>query len=177
MPTVADRTLNRVDYFLADPKALAEYGRVAKTLHMLAWVDDITYRRAVGARLNVGEGRRPLARRIFFDRRGELRQHYREGQEDQLSAPGLVVNMVTLWNTRYMDIAVRQLRASGHQVRDEDVARLSPLGFGHVNFDSHYSFSPPPPTLRALRGPGPADTDEVPLVARALPARARRCPT
>jgi TnpA family transposase len=28
----------------------------------------------------------------------ELRQRYREGQEDQLGAIGLVVNVIVLWN-------------------------------------------------------------------------------
>ncbi len=140
-------------------RALAEYGRVAKTLHLLTWVDDPAYRRTVGTRLNVGEGRHSLARRTLFGQRGELRQRYREGQEDQLSALGLVVNMVTLWNTRYIDAALRQLRASGHQVRDEDVGRLSPLGYEHINFHGHYSFSPPPTTLRPLRDPKAADQD------------------
>jgi hypothetical protein len=67
--------------------------------------------------------------------------------------------MVTLWNTRYMDAAVRELRVSGHQVRDEDVGRLSPLGYEHINFHGHYSFSPPPTTLRPLRDPKAADQD------------------
>jgi len=134
-------------------RALADYGRIAKTLHLLAWVDDPAYRRAVGVRLNVGEGRHSLARKTFFGQKGEVRQRYREGQEDQLSALGLVVNMVTLWNTRYIDTALRQLRAASHPVLDENVARLSPLGYEHVNFHGHYSFTPPPATLRPLRDP------------------------
>jgi len=52
----------------------------------------------------------------------ELRQHYREGQEDQLGALGLVVNAIILWNTIYRDAALDQLRAEGFDVRDEDVA-------------------------------------------------------
>jgi integrase len=31
-------------------------------------------------------------------KRGELRQRYLEGQEDQLGALGIVVNLVVLWN-------------------------------------------------------------------------------
>jgi TnpA family transposase len=46
-------------------------------------------------------------------RRGEVRQRYREGQEDQLGALGLVVNAVVLWNTRYIPAALDQLRANG----------------------------------------------------------------
>ncbi len=139
-------------------RALADYGRIAKTLHLLAWVDDPAYRRAVGIRLNVGEGRHSLARKMFFGQKGEVRQRYREGQEDQLSALGLVVNMVTLWNTRYTDLALRQLRAAGHPVHDSDVGRLSPLGYEHVNFHGHYSFTSPPTTLRPLRDPADQDS-------------------
>jgi TnpA family transposase len=46
--------------------------------------------------LNLGESRHSLAREVFHGKRGELFQRYREGQEDQLSALGLVVNMVVL---------------------------------------------------------------------------------
>jgi hypothetical protein len=38
-----------------------------------------------------GEGRGPISRKVFHGQRGELRQRYREGQEDQLGALGLVV--------------------------------------------------------------------------------------
>ena len=51
----------------------------------------------------------------------------RRGQEDQLGALGLVLNVIVLWNTIYMDAALSQLRTEGYSVRDEDVARLSPL--------------------------------------------------
>lgn len=47
--------------------------------------------------------------------------------EDRLGAVGLVLNAVVLRTTRYIDAAVDQLRNEGHEIRDEDVARLSPL--------------------------------------------------
>jgi Tn3 transposase DDE domain len=97
------RTLSRDGRPSALGQALAEYGRIAKTLHLLAYVDtDDSYRRQIGAQLNIQESRHQLARRIFHGQRGELRQRYREGQEDQLGALGLVLNAVVLWNTRYM---------------------------------------------------------------------------
>ena len=57
----------------------------------------------------------------------------REGQEDQLGALGLVLNMIVMWNTSYMKAALTQLRGEGFDVRDEDVARLSPLLHEHIN--------------------------------------------
>ena len=46
---------------------------------------------------------------IVAGKRGELRQRYKEGQEDQLGALGLVVNAIVLWNTRYMDAVLTGL--------------------------------------------------------------------
>ncbi len=65
---------------------------------------------------------------MFYGQRGELRQRYREGQEDQLHALGLVVNAIIIWNTMYMQrepwiICVQ----TGQPVHDADVARLAPL--------------------------------------------------
>ncbi len=50
-----------------------------------------------------------MARVIFHGQRGELRQRYREGQEDQLGALGLVLNAVILWNTTYTQDALDAL--------------------------------------------------------------------
>jgi hypothetical protein len=56
-------------------------------------------RRRILVQLNRGESRHALARAAFFGRRGQLRQAYRQGQEDQLGALGLVANAIALWNT------------------------------------------------------------------------------
>lgn len=142
-------------------KALAEYGRIAKTLHMLAFVDaDETYRRRIHTQLNTQESRHALARRIFHGKRGQLYQPYRQGQEDQLGALGLVLNMVVLWNTVYLDAIVKHLRRQGYPVRDEDVARLSPLGWRHINVQGRYAFTNSPPSeLRPLRDPTSPDDE------------------
>jgi hypothetical protein len=89
-----------------------------------------------------------VARAVFHGKRGELRQHYREGQEDQLGALGLVLNMIILWNASYMEAALNKLRADGFEVRDEDAARLSPLVHEHINMLGRYSFSVPDAVAR-----------------------------
>ena len=98
-----------------------------------------------------------MGRAIFHGKRGEPRQRYREGQEDQLGALGLVVNMIVLWNTIYMEAALNQLRLEGHQVCEADVARLSPLIHDHINMLGRYSFAMPETVargeLRPLRNP------------------------
>ena len=90
-------------------RAISEIGRIAKTLHLLAYIDDEAYRRRILQQINRGEGRHSVARAVFFGKRGELRRRYKEGQEDQLGALGLVVNAIMLWNTRYMDAVLSKL--------------------------------------------------------------------
>lgn len=140
--------------------AIGEYGRPAKTLHLLKMVDpdDETYRRLVHTRLGTQESRHRLARKVLHGQRGELRQKYRQGQEDQLGILGLVLNAIVLWNTRYIDAALDKLRQQGHAVDDGVVRRLSPLADKHINVHGRYSFSAPAPAgLRALRDPDTPD--------------------
>ncbi|MEU3991737.1 Tn3 family transposase [Streptomyces platensis] len=134
--------------------AFAHYGRIFKTLHLLQFISDTGYRRMIGKQLNITEARHRLARKIFFGQRGELRQHYREGMEDQLGALGLALNAVVLWNSLYLDQAAKQLAADGFPVTDDLLARLSPLQFDHINFLGRYSFfRPQEPVRRPLRNP------------------------
>lgn len=137
-------------------QAIAQIGRIDKTIHTLNFIDDENRRRGTLQQLNLGEGRHSLARNVFHGKRGELHQRYREGQEDQLSALGLVVNMIVLWNTIYMDAVLDQLRSEGHPVLPDDAARLSPFGHEHINMLGRYSFVVPDAVargeLRSLRG-------------------------
>jgi TnpA family transposase len=151
------RSLLRSDKPSTLARAIGDLGRLAKTLYLLAYVDDENYRRRILTQLNRQEGRHSLARTIFHGQRGEVRQKYREGQEDQLSALGLVVNVVVLWNTIYIDTVLEHLRREGTLPAPEDVGRLSPLEHQHINFLGKYSFALADPVargeLRPLRDP------------------------
>ena len=138
-------------------QGIAEFGRIGKTIHSLTFIDDESMRRSTLIQLNRGEGRHGLSRVVFHGKRGELRQRYREGQEDQLGALGLVVNMIVLWNTLYMQAALDQLRAEGFPILDADVPHLSPHIHDHINMHGRYSFAIPESVahgeLRPLRKP------------------------
>ena len=136
-------------------EAIASYGRIFKSLHILTYIDDDTYRRDIKGVRNLQEGRHSLAGHVFHGKKGQLYQRYHKGMEDQLGALGLVLNCIVLWNTRYMNAALDQLRAEGREIRDEDVARLSPFVRHHLNVLGKYSFLLPEilAGLRALRDP------------------------
>ncbi|MFI6063370.1 Tn3 family transposase, partial [Streptomyces sp. NPDC051286] len=83
--------------------------------------------------------------------------------EDQLGALGLVLNAIVLWTTKYIDAAVAQLKADCHEIRDEDIARLSPLKHANLNVLGRYSFTASTPAagaLRPLRDPETPELDD-----------------
>lgn len=132
--------------------AIAHYGRIFKSLHMLTYLDDETYRRDLKGIRNLQEGRHDLARKIFHGKKGELHQRY----EHQLGALGLVLNCIVLWNTTYQNAALDSLRAQGYPVDPADVARLSAFTRSHLNVLGKYSFALPDlPAggMRELRDP------------------------
>jgi len=81
----------------------------------------------------------------------------------QLGSLGLVLNCVVLWTTVYLDAAVRQLKAQGYPVREEDMARLSPFVSRHLGVHGTYTFALPdlaPGAIRELRDPDAPDEDD-----------------
>ncbi len=158
------RSLLKSDRPSSLAQAIIEAGRINKTLYLLNYVDDEDYRRRILTQLNRGEGRHAVARSICYGQRGEIRKRYREGQEDQLGALGLVTNTLVLWNTIYMHAALDHLREQGKEVKEEDEARLSPLSHKHVNMLGHYSFTLAEQVLNGQLRPlkQPSELDEWP---------------
>lgn len=122
-------------------KAIIESGRINKTLYLLNYINDEDYRRRILTQLNRDEERHSVARTIFYGRRGEMRKPYRERQEDQLGALGLVLNSIVLWNTIYMESALNHVENQSVKMDDNLVQRLSPLFHEHINVLGHYSFT------------------------------------
>ena len=153
VPSAILRTLQRGPSPSTLARALAELGRVIKTLHVLEYVHDPIYRRTIHRLLSQGERRNALARDVFHGQRGQLRKHYQVGQENQLGSLGIMINIIVLWQTVYTQAALDHLAATGYPIDPADVARLTPLGHPTINLDGRYRTTSRPPTngLRPLR--------------------------
>jgi TnpA family transposase len=134
-------------------QAIIDLGRINKTIYLLNYIDDEEYRRRILTQLNRGEGRHKVARTICHGKRGEIRKAYREGQEDQLGALGLVTNAVVLWNTIYLQAALEHLQSEGMEIAPEDRARLSPLQHTHIHVLGRHSFALADPIARGKLRP------------------------
>jgi hypothetical protein len=113
-------------------------GRIERTLFILDWLQSVELRRRVHAGLNKGEARNALARAVFFNRPGEIRDRSFEQQRYRASGLNLVTAAIVLWNTVYLDRAIRALRATGKIIDDTMLQYLSPLGWEHINLTGDY---------------------------------------
>ena len=118
--------------------ALRELGRIERTLFILDWLQSVELRRRVHAGLNKGEARNALARAVFFNRLGEIRDRSFEQQRYRASGLNLVTAAIVLWNTVYLERATHALRGHGHAVNDTLLQYLSPLGWEHINLTGDY---------------------------------------
>ena len=121
------------------PRALAELGRIIKTLHMLGYIDSKEKRHRILTQLNRQEFRHRLARRVYHGERGEIRKAHRHEQEKQLGALGLTLNAIALSNSTYIQAAIGQFTQEGWNISDADIARISPPLFNHINFLGRYA--------------------------------------
>jgi TnpA family transposase len=90
--------------------ALREVGRLERSLFALQYLKDVDVRRRIHVGLNKGEARNALARAVFFNRLGELRDRTYENQRHRARGLNLVVAAIVLWNTVYIERAVKTLR-------------------------------------------------------------------
>jgi TnpA family transposase len=88
-------------------KALREIGKIERALFGLSWYQDLDLRRRVNAGLNKGEARNALARAVFFNRLGELRDRSCEDQQVGASGPALLTAAIGLWNAVYRNVRSR----------------------------------------------------------------------
>jgi TnpA family transposase len=118
--------------------ALKELGKIERSLFTLNWLQDIELRRRVHAGLNKGEARNALARAVFFNRMGEVRDRNFENQRYRASGLTLVTAAIILWNTVYVERAINALKANGRPIDDNLLQYLSPLGWEHINLTGDY---------------------------------------
>jgi len=92
----------------------------------------------VDAGLNNGEARNALARAVFFNRLGEVRDRSFEQQRYRASGLNLVTAAIVLWNTMYLERAIQEMVAKRDNLDSDLLQYLSPLGREQINLTGDY---------------------------------------
>ena len=121
-------------------RVLQEYGKLIKTLHILNWYEDLATRQRISKQLNKGEALHRLRSHIFYGNHGELVGQEDESLDHVVGCLNVVSNVVVVWNAVMMAKVVDELKLEGMSVKDEDLARIWPTRFGHLNVIGRYHF-------------------------------------
>jgi len=123
---------NRLDF------ALAELGRIERTLFTIDWLEQPELRRACQAGLNKGEARHTLAAAIYTNRQGRFTDRSLENQEYRASGLNLLIAAISYWNTLYLDRALQHLDAIAADYDPALLTHLSPMGWAHISLTGDY---------------------------------------
>jgi len=122
-------------------KALQEYGRLIKTLHILSWYESEEKRRWANRQLNKGEAIHSLKAFLTVGNRGILKRKTDEDLQHQVGSLNLLTNAIILWNTVYMGEVLKQLQQEGREINHEDLKHIWPTRFEHINIHGKYEFN------------------------------------
>jgi TnpA family transposase len=126
-------------------RGLEEWGRWLRTMDILTFISDPAYRHRVGRMLNKGESVHKLAREIAYGQQGVFTDHDFASHLNRATCLSLLINIIAVWNTRYMQAALDHLRAIDYPVQESDVEHLSPILSAHINLHGshHFDFQAP----------------------------------
>jgi TnpA family transposase len=113
-------------------KALAELGKVEKTLYLCEYLSSVALRHEVEAGLNVVERWNEANDFLCYGRQGVFATNNREQQEITTLALQLLQNCLMLINTLLVEKTLEQHQLLP-QLTDDDRRALTPLFYEHVN--------------------------------------------
>lgn len=122
--------------------ALRDIGRINRSIFLPQWWQNPEMRRNATAGLNKSEAQNTLARALFFNRLGELRDRTFESQFYRASGLNLLINAIVYWNTLYLEPAFTELNREGVATLPDVIKHITPLGWQHISLTGDYIWTP-----------------------------------
>ncbi|MFN7094735.1 MAG: Tn3 family transposase, partial [Burkholderiales bacterium] len=106
--------------------ALCELDNIIRSIHILRYIDDITYRQSIQKALNRGESYNKLRRAISYANEGKLNVHSEMSQQIYNECARFIANNIILYNARLLSSLLVKLERSGKKDEIEKLKRISP---------------------------------------------------
>lgn len=122
--------------------ALKEFGKIQKSLFILKYYDDCSFRQAIESQLNRVENSNKFSKAVSFGHSHELIQSEKEDQEIAESCQRLIKNALVCWNYLYLS---RELAAEKNEERKakllDAIENGSVMTWAHFNLHGEFDFS------------------------------------
>jgi len=145
--TSASQLFKRLNSYSKDHplyKALKEFGRILKSLHILAYYDDLELRQKIQKQLNRVELSNKFSDAVFWDRGKQFHVGTKEEQEQYTLCKTIIQNSIIFWN--YLFLSDRLLNNKNPQDKEDmidSIMKGSVLTWRHINFSGEYDFTKP----------------------------------
>lgn len=120
--------------------ALWELDNIIRSIHLLRYIDDITYRQNIQKALNRGESYHKLRRAISYANGGKLRVRSEMGQQIYNECGRLLANNMLLYNGRILSDIIATRDIENDEKAKEEFKRTSPATSPHINVYGNYIF-------------------------------------
>ena len=128
-------------------QALWEFDNIIKSLYLLDYIDSPALRRNVQKALNRGESYHQLRRAIAYAHGGRFRVKSQQEQDIWNECTRLIASSVVYYNSLILSEALQVLENQAAQGQIDDLSRVSPLAWQHINFYGRYQFNSELPAI------------------------------
>lgn len=139
-PEIVLRRFSRNNYGHPTYKALAELGRVVKTIFVCRYLRSKQLRREINEGLNVVENWNSATNFVYFGRGGVISSNRQEDQEIAIQALHLLQNCMVYMNTHMFQNVLADPEWKG-LMKKEDYRGITPLIYNHVTPYGHFDIN------------------------------------
>lgn len=125
-------------------KALWEYDKILKSLHMLRFIDDPGFRQSIRTALNRGEGYHQLTGKIASVNGSKFRGTTEVELFIWNECSRFVANCIIYYNALLLSKAYEIQEKLGNTKALEFIKKLSPIAWRHINLNGQYEFTNAP---------------------------------
>ncbi len=123
-------------------KALSEYDKIIRSIHILKYIDDLNYRQYIQKAVNRIELYHKLRRKVGFENGGKIMVKPEDDQNIYQECNRLVCNMIVYYNSYILSKFLQHKNRKKQLKQIEALKQISPIAWRHINFYGKYSFDP-----------------------------------
>ncbi len=139
--------LSSHDYKSETKEAIWEINRLVKSIHILKFVDEISYQQAIRKSLNRGEAYHQLLNKIAEVGNNDLRGQSDLEVEIWNECMRFIALLIIYYNMSLLSKLFETYQAKGNQEAVDYIASVSPVACQHINISGLYEFSEEPASL------------------------------
>ncbi len=119
-------------------KAISEYNKILRTIHILRTINDLSYRQDIQVALNRGESYHQLVDAIRFVNGGRITAKTEQEQIIFKESARLVANIIIYYNTFILSQFYIQKLKQGQKKQIDALKRVSPNAWTNINLYGKY---------------------------------------